>query len=98
MKEIVAKAPFLHREVQIAPRRGDHSHVDLEEAFTADAPQLALLDRAQKLGLHRELEITDFVDEQGPAVRLFKDAPPRSDGGTAVQSKTTNGPSARRLA
>ena len=77
VEEVVAEAPGCDLAVEIAPRRGEDAHVDLDPLVAADAPDLAALDRAEELRLEREVEIADLVDEERAAVRLLEDAVPR---------------------
>ncbi len=79
MKQVVAEAPLLHRPIEIAPGRRDDAHVDPDPALAAEPADLAALERAEELGLEREIEIADLVDEQRAAARLLEDAAARGD-------------------
>src|SRR5258706_5332756 len=50
--------------------RGQHAHVDRDGLAAADRLDLLLLDDAQELGLQRERQLADLVEEQRAAVRL----------------------------
>ena len=57
-------------QFEIAVRRGDHAHVDAFGAAAADLLDLALLQRAQDLGLGAQAHVADLVEEQRAAVGL----------------------------
>ena len=76
VEEVVAEAPGLHLAIEIAPRRAEDAHVDLERPIAPDAPDLAALDGAEELRLEREIEVADLVDEERAAVGLLEDAAP----------------------
>src|SRR5271170_445903 len=59
---------------EVAIRRGDYSRVDMYRAFAADALEVLLLQKTQKLGLQRRRQIGDLVEENGPAVGRFETA------------------------
>ena len=46
----------------------------LMRAIAADALDLALLEHAQQLGLQRDVELADLVEEDGAAVGLLEAA------------------------
>ena len=50
------------------------AHVDRDLGLGADRAHLALLQRAQQLGLQRERHLADLVEEQRAAVRLLEQA------------------------
>src|SRR5688572_26861442 len=79
MEEIVAEATERDLLVEIASRRREDAHVDLNPAIAADAPDLEALDRAKELRLEREIEIADLVDEERSAVRLLEDTLANAD-------------------
>ena len=66
--EILAELPGAHRRLEILVGGGEHAHVDLERLVAADALELALLQRAQQLGLRLERHVADLVEEQRAAV------------------------------
>ena len=53
---------------QIAIGRGDHAHVDLLRALGAERLELAILQHAQQLRLHRQRDGADLVEEDRAAV------------------------------
>ena len=75
--EILAEGAAVHLAHQIAVGGRDHAHVDGDHLRAADAADLALLERAQQLGLQLERQLADLVEEERAAVRLLEaaDAP-----------------------
>jgi hypothetical protein len=76
VEEIVAERPFLDGTIEIAPRRGDDANVDADPLVAPDPSHLRALERSKELRLEWQLEVTDLVDEERPAVGLFEDALP----------------------
>ena len=76
-QQVVAEAALGHRALEVAVARGDQADVDLDRLAAADAVDLALLDRAQQLGLQARVHLADLVEQQRAAVRLLElaDAP-----------------------
>src|SRR5207249_5031382 len=66
--------------VEIAVRRSDDAHIDIDRAVAAHALDLPLLERSQNLGLHRERHVADLVEKERAAVRGLEPAAPRPDG------------------
>ena len=66
--------------VEIAVRRSDDAHIDIDRAVAAHALDLPLLERSQNLGLHRERHIADLVEKERAAVRGLEPAAPGPDG------------------
>ena len=62
--------------LEIAVRRGDDAHVDLDRLAAADPLELALLQDAQQLDLHVQRELADLVEEQRAAVGQLEPAQP----------------------
>ena len=58
--------------MQIHVRRGDHARIDRNRFRAADALNLPLLQNAQQFGLRFERQLADFIQEDGPAMSLFK--------------------------
>ena len=58
--------------LQIAVGGGDDAHVDLERTRPADAFEPLVLERAQDLGLQRQRQLADLVEEQRAAVRQLE--------------------------
>src|SRR3546814_3189662 len=67
--EIGAEAAGGDFAFEIAVGRGNHAYIDAMERIAADALDLAVLQRAQKFGLHRERQFAHFVEEQRALVR-----------------------------
>src|SRR5262249_55642712 len=61
--EVLAEAPRLDLRGEIAMGRRDDAPVDLLDLRRAERLDLALLQDAQQLGLQRERQLTDLVDE-----------------------------------
>jgi hypothetical protein len=63
-------------------RCGNDPHVDFNDALAADAPNLAVLEDAQKLRLHGGAHVRDLVEEERAAVRDLEKAAlvPRRSG------------------
>src|SRR5262249_45221627 len=74
MKQVVAEPTELDLAIEVPARRREDPNVDADRLLAADPTELASLDRAEKLGLQRELEIADLVDEERAAVRLLEHA------------------------
>ena len=62
--EVLAELAALHRRVQVAVGGGDHADVGRDHARAAEPHELALLEHAQQLGLHRRRHLADLVEEQ----------------------------------
>ena len=75
--EILAELALLHLALQVLLGRRDDADVDLDGAVAADAPDLALLEHAQELGLQVERQLAELVEEDGAAVRQLERALPR---------------------
>src|SRR5208282_6329958 len=78
MEQVVPEASGLDLAVQVASGGGQQPYVDLDGAVPSDATDLAPLDRAQQLGLERQLQVADFVDQQGASVGQLEDSLSRS--------------------
>src|SRR5436190_9978338 len=68
-EQVLAELPRGNGRLEMLVRRRDDADVDMEETRAADALELLLLERAQDLGLQRERQLADFVEEQRPAMR-----------------------------
>jgi hypothetical protein len=75
--EILAKPLVLDHLFELAVRRGDEADVDRHLALGADRPDLALLNRAQELGLERQRHLADLVEKQRSTARLLEQTLPR---------------------
>ena len=73
-EEVLAETARRDLGLQVAVRRGDDAHVDLDRLGRADAPDLALLEHAQELHLHLRADLADLVEEERPAVGLLEEA------------------------
>ena len=60
--------------VQIAMRGANDAHIDVDRLVLADAANLAALQHAQQLGLHRFGQLADFVEKDRAAVGDFEQA------------------------
>ena len=67
--EILAEPPRRDRRAQLAVGRRDEPHVDLHQRGAADALEPLLLERAQDLGLQRQRQLANLVEEQRAAMR-----------------------------
>ena len=72
--EVVAERALAHHGLEVAVRRGDHAHVDLDRVVGPDADHLAGLERAQQVGLRREGHVADLVQEERAAGRRLEAA------------------------
>jgi len=66
-----AARPRIGRKVAVGDR--DHAHVHLFDTPGAHRLDLALLQRAQQLGLDRERQLAHLVEHQRPAMRLAEE-------------------------
>src|SRR5581483_11494935 len=73
-EEVGPEAPVADHVVQVAVSRGDDPDVDLDGVAAADAPDLALLEGAEELRLHRGRHVADLVDEERAAMRALEEA------------------------
>ena len=69
MKEVLAKCAFDHHLAQVAIGGGDPANVGENGPVAADALELLLLQHPQQLRLQWRVELGDFVEEEGAAVR-----------------------------
>src|SRR5690606_6496766 len=79
-EQILAEAAVLDRGLEVAVGGRDQPHVGLELLVGADRSNLALLERAQQLGLDLQRDLADLVEEQRAAGRLLKQARARLAG------------------
>ena len=63
-----------HLGAEVLVGRTQQPHVDRLLADGAHRPHRALLDRAQQLGLHRQRQVADLVEEQRAAVGRLEEA------------------------
>jgi hypothetical protein len=72
--EVLAEAPGLHLFVEVLVRRAHQAHVDPDRFAAAYRLDLAVLQRAQQLGLHLRPHVADLVEEHRAAVRGLEQA------------------------
>jgi hypothetical protein len=71
VEEVLPEAPRLRLGREVAVRRRDEADVDVLGP-AADLLHVARLKRPEDLGLNREREVADLVDEQRPLVGLLE--------------------------
>src|SRR5262249_15132318 len=76
IEEILAEPARLDLGAEIAVRRGHEPEIDAARHGVAHAPDLRILEHAQKLHLERGGHLAHFVEEERPAVRRFEEADP----------------------
>src|SRR5437867_4020761 len=72
VKQILPESSFLDLLAQIAVRGGNDPYIHLDDRLSAEPLDLSLLNHAQKIRLHVERKLTDFVQEDRAAIPLFK--------------------------
>ena len=77
--QVLAQRARALRLLEVAVRRRDHAHVDVDLLAAADAAEIPLLERAQELGLQERRHLPDLVEEDGPAVGQLERAQPGCD-------------------
>ena len=70
--QVFAEFALLDGELQIFVGRCDHTNVEVDGGFAAQAVEFFLLQDAQQLGLQVHGHLANFVQEDGAAVGLFK--------------------------
>src|SRR5205814_3928465 len=70
--EVLTKSAFAHHLFQIAIGRADHAHIYRVLRVGAKTRSRALLQDSEQLCLKRQSKITDFINEDGPAIGFFK--------------------------
>ena len=78
--EVLAEKPLAYPLRRIAVGGADDAGVHGEGAVLAHAAHLAVLQRAQELGLQRQRHLADLVQEEGAAARLLEEAAARTRG------------------
>src|SRR5208282_3673052 len=66
--EIVAELPLGDHPLEIAVRRADDAHIDLQRLAAAEPLDDLVLEEAQQLGLHAHRNVADLVEEHRSAV------------------------------
>src|SRR5580765_3646539 len=67
--KIRAKASLFHRFIQVAIRRRDDFHVDLDGFHPSYALKLSLLEKSQELGLNFGGNIADLIEKDRSTMR-----------------------------
>ena len=80
VKQVAAKLLLRHHLCQVAIGRRDQAHVDRDGPGSAQPLDLALLQRAQQLGLQVERHLAHFVQKQRALVGQFQPAHLARDG------------------
>ena len=68
MKEVRSKGPLVHHRAQVAMRRRHDPYVDRSLARLAEPADRPRLEGPQQLNLHRERQLSELIEEQGPTV------------------------------
>ena len=74
VEEVLAEAPVLDPDLQIAMRGGHDAHVDHHALVRSDGAQLARLEHAEQLDLESRAHLGDLVEEERAAVGLLEEA------------------------
>src|SRR5437870_806059 len=74
VKEVVAELVLLDLLLEVLVRRAHDADVDLDRKRRPDSLDLAVLEDAQELGLHREAHLGDLVQEDRALVRELEAA------------------------
>ena len=69
--QVLAEGAAFDRLGQVAIGRGDETDLRANHPVAAEPRELALLERAQELGLDRRRHLADLVEEQHAAAGLF---------------------------
>ena len=68
VKEVLAERAGPRRGFEIAVRRGNQSEIHAHRPCSADAFELAFLQRAEQLGLEGERQLADLIEEERAAI------------------------------
>jgi hypothetical protein len=74
VEKVAAEGPCGDLFPQVAVGQGEKSDVQTPCLGTANPGDLPVLDGAQQLGLEIQGEVADLIQQQGAAVRQFKEA------------------------
>ena len=66
--QVFAEAPVFDHRLEIAVGGGQDAHVHFDRFGAADVRDLFFLQSAQQLGLHADIDLADFVQQQGTFV------------------------------
>src|SRR6266511_6001987 len=80
IEEVCAELPLRHQLSERLVGRRQDADVDSNRARTADALERPVLQNAQQFRLHLQRQVTDFVEEQCPAVGGLEAPKPALDG------------------
>src|SRR5262249_28441272 len=72
VEQILPESSLLDLRAQIAVRGGNDPHIHLNDNLSTEPLDLSLLNHAQKIRLHSERKLTDFVQEDRAAIPLFE--------------------------
>src|SRR5437870_12234563 len=78
--EVVPERLRLDGAGEVAVGGGEHAEVDVDRPVVSHAPDRSLLEDPQELGLDARRRLTDLVEEQGSAGRLFEQSLARGVG------------------
>src|ERR1017187_5940689 len=67
--EILPEAAAGDLGLEVAVGRGDEADIDAERGVGSDGLEASILQDTQELGLRRQWQLTELVEEQRPAVR-----------------------------
>ncbi len=68
VEQVFAEPALAHQHTQIARSGGDDAHIKRHQLVAAQWLDLALLQRAQQLGLQTLRHVADFIEEQRAAI------------------------------
>src|SRR5579864_3867336 len=74
IEEVFAESSGGHFGAQVTVGGGDEAHIDPANFGRADTLDFAVLNHAQKLCLHGQRSLADFVEKYSAAVGIFKKA------------------------
>src|SRR5688572_379430 len=72
--EVLAEAPFLHLDEQVAVRRDHDASIDGLHVRRADPRELVRFEDAKELRLGRSWHFADLVEKERPLLRRFEGA------------------------
>ena len=86
VEEVAAEFVVFDAVFEVAVGGNDDADVHFDGLVATDAFDFAFFEDAEKLGLHGDRHIADFVEEEGSALGLFEfaDVPSRRTGESAL--------------
>ena len=90
MEQILAKTTVLDPLLQVLVGCGNHAHIGLDGAVSADAVEMAIAEHTQQAGLQLKRHVANLVQKQRTAICLLKSAPAHGLGpgkGTTLMAK-----------